>query len=126
MGKTLNLFGDWIAKTKALQIEAFGSDPSTLIGEDRATFVTWNVLAAHAELDEFLDHHQWKPWSNRQGEIRDVEGAEEELVDVLHFVANLAVMMGITDEKMNSLYEYKMEVNRARQAANYDSFGKRE
>jgi hypothetical protein len=120
------LFGTWLTETLDLQIDAYGVDPGELTGGAFAEFIRWNVLAADHELHEFMDHTQWKPWSNRRGEIRDRDGAVEELVDVLHFIANLSVAMGITTAELNRVYEHKMAVNKQRQLDNYDSFGKSE
>jgi hypothetical protein len=109
----------WLEETATLQREAYGVDPSTLEGAALADFVIWNVVAATDELHEMLDEVSWKPWVTERGH-KDKAAAIHELVDVAHFVANLAVAMGCTDEEWTRIYREKMAVNRARQRAGYD------
>jgi dimeric dUTPase (all-alpha-NTP-PPase superfamily) len=120
------LFGSWLAETRALQLEAYDEDPSMLSDEAFAEFIRWNVLAATHELHEFLDHVQWKPWSKKQGEVRDRDDAVEELVDVLHFVGNLLVAFNVDALELNLAYHRKAQVNRDRQEAGYVGRGFRE
>lgn len=118
------LFDEWLEVTRVLQRTWYAADPQSLEGEARAEYVRWNVLAADHELHEFLDHIQWKPWSSRQGELRDRDDAVEELVDTLHFVANLLLVLDVDGDELNEVYQRKVELNSARQETGYDSFGK--
>jgi hypothetical protein len=43
----------------------------------------------------------------------------KEAVDVLHFVANIIVAAGGTDEQLNKFYAEKMEKNKQRQLNGY-------
>jgi hypothetical protein len=64
----------------------------------------------------------WKPWSrglpfvNRRRVI-------EEVVDVLHFLANVLVALGVTDDELEDEYRAKQEVNRQRQRDGYVAVG---
>lgn len=111
------MFRDWLEKTLALQREAYQTDPPALRGEERAEYLRWNVLAADDELHEFLNETHWKPWGKNQGELKDRGKAVEELVDALHFVANLLCALEVTDAELSQLYEAKMYVNRQRMAS---------
>lgn len=43
----------------------------------------------------------------------------EELVDVGHFLANMLVAIGVTDEEWEAAYRQKQDENRRRQATGY-------
>ena len=112
-------FGDWLSETLALQRGSFGTDPPTLEGVERAEYVRWNVLAAVDELTEFLNEVQWKPWAKAQGAIFDRSAAVEELVDVMHFIANLLCTLGVDGDELSARYLEKMGVNARRQEDGY-------
>lgn len=109
------MFDNWLEKTLELQRSAYGTNPPALKGEKRAEYIRWNVLAAVDELTEFLNETQWKPWAKDQGVINDYDAATEELVDVLHFVANLLCVLEVNDDLLTWMYEEKMKVNATRQ-----------
>jgi dimeric dUTPase (all-alpha-NTP-PPase superfamily) len=123
------LFGDWLKETRALQVESYGTDPVDLEGEDLAVFLRWNFLAAHTELSEALAELPWKPWSQKHKErLEDSRGltewdardrAVDEIVDVLHFIANILVALDIDDEDINNGYINKMHINAQRQREHY-------
>ena len=106
----------WLADTQELQVSSYGQDPGVLEGEEFADFVRWNILAAMDELCEVLHETRWKPWQVVQGR-KDNDAMIDELVDVAHFVANLAVAAGCTDEEWTKRYQAKMQINRDRQAS---------
>ena len=115
------LFGSWLEQTAELQRSAYGYDPG-----NESDFETWidyvrtQTLAAFVELGEFLQGLTWKPWAKEKRSVHqrpgDRENAIEEMVDVLHFVANCLYAMRVTDEELNEAYNNKMRVNRARMA----------
>ncbi len=113
----------WLAETRALQVHSYGQDPATLQDDEFANFVIWNHAAAVDELCEFLGETRWKPWITIRGRGDD-EAAIGELIDVAHFIANLAVAMGCDDETWERRYREKMEINRTRQRAGYDGTNK--
>jgi NTP pyrophosphatase (non-canonical NTP hydrolase) len=73
-------------------------------------YVEYNALAAVKELTEFLDEVEIRPWKQHIG-ILDREAAIEELIDVLFFVANLALAVGADDREFDAIYESKMAEN---------------
>lgn len=117
------LFDKWLAETRELQIKSFGTDPSALEGQERDYYLMWNNIAARDELSEALGEHSWKPWSKTKGQLNRREYIKEQ-IDVLHFVANMLLAAGCTDEELDSLYQEKMDTNRARQEAAYDNSNK--
>lgn len=109
----------WLLSTVDLQGDAFGENfPKT--GEDLGAWVRTNVTALTAEVGEALKEIGWKPWSTEQGYVNR-EAYLAELVDVGHFLANLLVAVGITDDEWEAAYQRKQQVNRDRQAAGYDT-----
>jgi len=116
---------DWLKLTRDLQIQAYGKDPHALEGFDLQFYVIWNSLAAIKELSEATDETRWKPWANLvDGEpIIDKDPFLKEIVDVNHFLANLLVAAGVSDDEYDAAYHAKMAVNRARQlqAGGYES-----
>lgn len=109
----------WLESTLDLQMRSFGYDfPMT--GEELGDFVRTNTTAIVAELGEALKEIGWKPWSVGQGYVNR-EAYLGELVDAGHFLANLLVAVGITDDEWEAAYRRKQLVNRDRQAAGYDT-----
>jgi hypothetical protein len=113
---------EWLMKTRVLQRTSFGTDPARLDGDARDDYIRWNTLAAIKELSEALDETSWKPWVDYEKFNRDEFIGE--LVDVLHFVANLLVTAGCTDSELSARYNGKMQVNAKRQADGYTDDGK--
>lgn len=77
---------------RQLQIAAYGKDPCTLEGEERAEFIRWNVLALEDELHEALQEVGWKPWASSRHV--NVEPFLKEMVDAWHFFMNLLLVVG--------------------------------
>lgn len=111
-------FGEWLMRTRVLQREAFGVDPYRLEGTEREEYVRWNVLAAEDELHEALGEISWKPWASK--EYFNREEFIGELVDVLHFVANLLAVSGVSGDELTTRYSSKQQKNRDRQSSGYD------
>jgi dimeric dUTPase (all-alpha-NTP-PPase superfamily) len=78
----------------------------------------WNMLAVDDELAEMRQAISWKPWQH-DAPYADREEIIKEAVDVLHFVANIIVAAGGTDEMLDKFYLEKMERNKQRQLDGY-------
>lgn len=116
------LFGNWIEKTKLLQEEFYGHKFEDFTEQELVEWVRINILAAEDELHEALSEISWKPWATKSYFNR--EAYLGEIVDVLHFVANLLAGARITDEELNAAYLEKMERNRERQRQGYTGVDK--
>lgn len=110
-------FTSWLGSTLDLQIKSYGQDPSKLEGEERMDFIRWNILAATDELHEALNETGWKPWVTSNHLNR--EEFIGEMVDVLHFIANLLVTAGCTGEELGRRYAEKQYRNAKRQEEGY-------
>jgi hypothetical protein len=110
----------WLASTRALQRDAFGDDDWPKEGEALANSVMMNALALTNELHaEVLPEVGWKPWAEPRGWINR-EAYLKELVDCGHFLANMLVAVGCTDDEWVRLYRAKQELNARRQTEGYD------
>lgn len=114
---------NWLEDQRKLQVEAYGTDPETLSGDDRAAYWTEMMYALDDEVHEFGNEVAWKSWAKNRGEIIDRDAAIGELVDVAFFLGNLLLTLGVTDEEFQSRYKEKLVRNRARQqiTEGYDS-----
>lgn len=113
------LFGTWLDEHKRLQAEAYGKDHSAV-----PTFDEWienvrqQALAAFIELGEAIQELDWKPWAKEPGWPSEAAKYKtlEEIVDLLHFVANILLALGFDAQDLGEAYERKMQVNRDRMA----------
>lgn len=101
-----------------LQVEAYGVDPTDLGDNDRANFLAWNAYALVDELSEAMAEVGWKPWASSR-HINQSAFAKE-LVDLLHFFANLCLATGVKGEHLAFAYAEKRERNLERQQEGYD------
>lgn len=117
-GVRLTPFDAWLEITRELQTLSFGVDPGTLEGPALADYVAWNVTALVAELGETLaEFPTWKPWVVNRGQVLNRERFIGEMVDVLHFAANILCAVGCDTDELNRRYLEKVEKNRARMAS---------
>lgn len=120
----MTLFNSWLGETRKLQEDGFKIDYSVMEGDEPEKinalieYIRWNMLAVDDEMAEMRQAISWKPWQKDEP-YADREELIHEAVDVLHFVANIIVAAGGTDEQLNEYYLAKMEKNRARQAKGY-------
>lgn len=105
----------WLGSTRRLQEEVYKFDYSALSGDALADYVTWNSVALQDELHEFLGEVNWKTWAKSRGDVPNRSAAVEELVDIGHFLANLASALGVTDEEWEVTYRRKQLKNATRQ-----------
>lgn len=121
-----NPFSAWIALQLELQRTMF-KDPRDIEDPDeRASFLIWNAFAATDELHEAMQEVGWKPWATS----RHLNSEEflDELVDALHFIANMVLVASINKfEEPETLgillwekYKQKVKINMERQIAGYD------
>lgn len=118
------LFNNWLSETRKLQKEGYNIDYTKFQGDapeslnNLIEYMRWNMLAIDDELAEMRQAISWKPWQH-DAPYADREEIIKEAVDVLHFVANIIVAAGGTDEELDKFYVEKMAKNRARQLAGY-------
>lgn len=113
------LFGTWLKETKELQESFFLDDRkfSDFTVKDLEQWMMVNSFAAEDEIHEAMAEISWKPWAS--AEFFNREAFIGEIVDVQHFIANMLVGAGCTDEEFTTAYLEKMERNRKRQTEGY-------
>lgn len=115
----------WLASTRDLQRDVYAWDWEKIRANSRESYletlgesIRSNTTALSAELGEFLQEtgSVWKTWlSGRSLTDGQRRAAVEELVDLGHFLANIAVSLDVTDDEWETIYRAKQEKNRARQ-----------
>jgi dimeric dUTPase (all-alpha-NTP-PPase superfamily) len=76
------------------------------------------TLAAMTELAELLQLHNWKPWKRAKKSVSPT-AVLDELSDVVHFVFELAIVMGFNAQDIYNAYMAKADVNERRQNDGY-------
>lgn len=105
----------WLDSTEVLQTETYGYDFEAMaedVGE-LAHYIEWNVFAAFQELAEASVEFSWKPWAVDKPFVNRARILAE-MVDVCHFVGNILVGLGVTDEEWADEYKKKQDLNRRR------------
>jgi NTP pyrophosphatase (non-canonical NTP hydrolase) len=103
----------WLQSTLALQTRVFGytlpvQDPAEL-----SQYLSWNLLAAYQELGEIGVEFSWKPWAVDEP-FAARERIKDEIVDVMHFLGNMLVALGVDDEELEDAYQRKQAKNERR------------
>jgi hypothetical protein len=118
------LFNNWLRRTRDLQKDVYFINYEEMEGDKPQNirklveYMRWNMLAIDDELAEMRQAISWKPWQH-DAPYADHEEIVKEAVDVLHFVANIIVAAGGTDEMLDKFYIEKMERNKERQLKGY-------
>jgi dimeric dUTPase (all-alpha-NTP-PPase superfamily) len=67
-----------------------------------------------------LREFHWKHWSHAKPFFNRARVLEE-VVDVMHFLANMLVAIGVSDDELEATYQAKQETNRQRQRDRYEA-----
>jgi len=110
----------WLESTVALQRDAYDHDWEAIGRTDRrvSRSIKDNLWAAVVEIGEVAREFSWKSWSAGKPFVNR-RRVLEEVVDVLHFLANVLIALGVSDDELEREYQRKQEVNRERQRAGY-------
>lgn len=112
----------WLESTRALQRDAFHRDPKLI--QDNPGEVGKSVLENFTpiivEMVELLNEVKWKYWSHEEPWVRR-DRVIAEAVDVMHFLGNILVAVGATDDELEEAYRAKQQENRDRQLRKYVS-----
>lgn len=76
------------------------------------------TTALNCETTELLDALPWKPWKKSYKRV-DLNNVHLEIVDMMHFVLELALIWGLDAKSLHELYMKKMQENFDRQARGY-------
>jgi hypothetical protein len=76
------------------------------------------TTAINCEVTELLDALPWKPWKKSYVEV-DLNNISIEIVDIFHFVIELAIIWGLDSKTLFNIYSKKMQENIDRQKKRY-------
>jgi len=110
----------WLESTEKLQREAYGIDwKGRRYPKAQVLALRDNLLAAIVELaGEVPREFAWKPWAHDEPWVNH-EHMLSEIVDVMHFLGNMLLTLGVTDDEFWEAYRRKQEINRDRQTKGY-------
>lgn len=103
----------WLESTFELQTKVFDYTLPVLDPAALAKYLEWNLLAAYQELGEIGVEFSWKPWAVDEP-FANRERVRDEIVDVMHFLGNMLVAMGVDDEELEEAYKQKQAKNKRR------------
>ncbi len=105
--------GDIVLMQRDLQKDVMKRDLEKLRGVEKETAIKEMIIAAQGELGEFAEAMKVLPWKNK--DKRDLEVAIEELIDMHHFLNNLYLLCGVSNEREVKLrYREKLNKNKDR------------
>lgn len=82
------------------------------------SFTQTCTTALGCETTELLDALPWKPWKKSYKEV-DINNVHIEIVDMMHFVVEIALIWGLDSKTLFQLYMKKMQENIDRQKKGY-------
>lgn len=122
---------DWLDSQSELQDKMPSAHPTDLFRQSQVPFpddeevkpaidfIHWNVTALTDEAHELLAEIGWKPWAKSRH--INLEAARGEFIDMMHFMGNLALVLGLDDAaEIMRRYHLKHEKNAKRQEEGYD------
>lgn len=86
--------------------------------DDVTEFIQWNHKALIHEVVELESETGWKPWATKS--FVNIEAARGEAIDMLHFLLNDFLVLGLDADEVRRRYHAKHAKNVARQEAGYD------
>jgi len=105
--------------------QRMGSDQLGVLlrGSDKERIaLTYELLnCIHNEVEEVRDHLPWKSWKRYEGfdYRQSLPEIKMEVIDLLHFVIELAICCDMTTEEISQSYVAKHQENLNRQTRNY-------
>lgn len=106
----------WLESTVELQRDYFNQPVGDRPIEDQAASLKDNAFALIVELAEMAVEYKWKHWSVDAPYVNR-DRVLKEAVDVGHFLANMLVAIGVTDDEWEQAYQAKQQINRERMAS---------
>lgn len=85
---------------------------------DVTEFIQWNHKALLHEMVELESETGWKPWASRR--FVNLEAARGEAIDMLHFMLNDFLVLGMDANEVRRRYFLKHAKNAKRQEDGYD------
>jgi NTP pyrophosphatase (non-canonical NTP hydrolase) len=72
------------------------------------------ALALNQEVAEAVDSTPWKPWRNREDQLRDIPNLEREIIDCFFFLCNMARCHDISGADLEARFHVVLANNQKR------------
>lgn len=110
----------WLESTKVLQEQSYGYDFATMARMPRqlCDYLAHMTMGIFSELSEVLYEFEWKRWTTDMPWF-DRDRIIDECIDIQHFVGNILVAVGCSDEEYQRRYMAKQDKNRERMSTGY-------
>lgn len=108
-------YKDIESETGLLPTRKIPVDLDSYKGQERIRQAMWNIVA---ELGEFAEGLNYKPWKLDPDPV-DREYLYNEIGDLIHFVLEFLILIGITPEKLGDIYFKMVRKNKERQEGGY-------
>lgn len=105
--------------------ESLGVWKKALLNDSmKQQYINQNILALHEEAVEIMRETAYKnpdyvPFGWKKGQQFNEEKFKEEIIDIIHFVMNLAIISGMSSEEIYNRYLNKNKENHQRQKDGY-------
>ena len=96
-----------------------GSNPAM-----KQQYINQMILALHEEATEIMRETAYKnpefvPFGWKKGQVTNRDKFKEEIIDIVHFIINLAIISGMAADELFERYLGKNKENFKRQEDNY-------
>jgi hypothetical protein len=92
---------------------------NTVPGTHLKYFIWQNLAAISNEVEEIRDWTPWKGWKKYPGFVLDLDELRLEYIDIMHFIIEALIMLGLDGDDMARYFYAKMDENKLRQAEGY-------
>lgn len=91
---------------------------------EKQQYINQMILALHEEAVEIMRETAYKnpdyvPFGWKKGQEFNNENFQDEIIDIIHFVLNLAIISGMTSDDMFYKYIHKNKINHQRKDNGY-------
>lgn len=115
------MFSGWLPAMWEDQA-GYGKRFDEMTPEEGQAYLTQMALALQVEVSELVEEFQWKYWKTRTEGFpirNDRARITGEAADVLHFLAHLLNIAGVTEEELNEAMYQARRKNEKRRSGEY-------
>lgn len=122
MAAYVEMFSNWLPTMLEDQSLYRQFNLALMSDEEKQVYITQMSTALFCEVAEFVEELQWKYWKSKTNEFpirNSKDHVTAEAVDVLHFLAHLLNVAGVTEDELNLAMQAKRTENDRRQNVGY-------
>lgn len=87
--------------------------------EEAMWWIQHMIACMHNELEEIREWLPWKTWKKYDNHRTNITEIKYEVIDMLHFLLELMLILGMTPKETLQIFYSKLETNHKRQETNY-------